>query len=62
MDLLEEATHKLHNGYFVDLFARQSNANAIGMYHKARRACCLRADATMPLQSMPRKCMHLAVL
>ena len=37
MDLLEEATHKLHNGYFVDLFVRQSNANAIGMYSKARR-------------------------
>lgn len=34
MDLLEDVTHKLHNGYFVDLFVRQSNSNAIGMYTK----------------------------
>ena len=49
MDLLEEATHKLHNGFFVDLFVRQSNANAIGMYHKASKACCMRTNAIMPL-------------
>ena len=36
MDLLEDVTHRLHDGYFVDLFVRQSNANAIGMYRKAR--------------------------
>jgi ribosomal protein S18 acetylase RimI-like enzyme len=34
MDILEEVTEKLHNGYFVDLYVRQSNANAIGMYRK----------------------------
>ncbi|EIE19634.1 catalytic subunit of N-acetyltransferase [Coccomyxa subellipsoidea C-169] len=34
MDLLESVTHKVHNGYFVDLFVRQSNSNAIGMYTK----------------------------
>jgi hypothetical protein len=37
MDLLEEVTHKVHDGYFVDLFVRQSNVNAINMYNKV---CC----------------------
>jgi ribosomal protein S18 acetylase RimI-like enzyme len=36
MDLLESVTHKLHDGYFVDLFVRQSNSNAIGMYTKVQ--------------------------
>lgn len=36
MDLLEEVTIKVHDGYFVDLFVRASNASAISMYNKAR--------------------------
>jgi ribosomal protein S18 acetylase RimI-like enzyme len=30
------AAHARHDGYFVDLFVRKSNAVAIGMYEKAR--------------------------
>jgi hypothetical protein len=36
MELLEAVTHKVHDGYFVDLFVRQSNENAITMYNKVR--------------------------
>jgi hypothetical protein len=36
MDLLEEVTVKVHDGYFVDLFVRASNTSAISMYNKAR--------------------------
>lgn len=39
MDLLEEVTQKVHDGFFVDLFVRQSNANAINMYKKVRPIC-----------------------
>ncbi len=34
MDLLEEVTEKVHDGYFVDLFVRVSNTSAITMYKK----------------------------
>mmetsp|Transcript_27297 Transcript_27297/g.69489 ORF Transcript_27297/g.69489 Transcript_27297/m.69489 type:complete len:175 (-) Transcript_27297:393-917(-) len=34
MNLLEGVTEKVHNGYFVDLFVRKSNAVAINMYEK----------------------------
>lgn len=34
MQLLEDITVKMHNGYFVDLFVRKSNASAIAMYGK----------------------------
>lgn len=34
MDSLEEITREVHDGYFVDLFVRVSNAVAIGMYEK----------------------------
>eukprot|EP00698_Gefionella_okellyi_P022424 TRINITY_DN7431_c0_g1_i1.p1 TRINITY_DN7431_c0_g1~~TRINITY_DN7431_c0_g1_i1.p1 ORF type:complete len:173 (+),score=23.57 TRINITY_DN7431_c0_g1_i1:58-576(+) len=34
MDILEEVTEKIHNGYFVDLFVRVSNVVAINMYKK----------------------------
>ncbi|KAL4442463.1 hypothetical protein ABPG77_005047 [Micractinium sp. CCAP 211/92] len=34
MGLLEDVTHQVHNGYFVDLFVRVSNAVAINMYTK----------------------------
>lgn len=34
MDLLEDTTIKMHNGYFVDLFVRVSNLAAIQMYEK----------------------------
>ena len=37
MGLLEDVTHTMHAGYFVDLFVRVSNAVAINMYLKARR-------------------------
>lgn len=37
MELLEEVTEKVHNGYFVDLFVRVSNTSAIAMYTKV---CC----------------------
>jgi len=33
MRLLEDITERTYNGYFVDLFVRQSNAVAIAMYH-----------------------------
>lgn len=36
MGLLEDVTHTMHAGYFVDLFVRVSNAVAINMYTKAR--------------------------
>lgn len=29
---LEGISEKMHNGYFVDLFVRKSNSNAITMY------------------------------
>eukprot|EP00891_Asterochloris_glomerata_P006904 jgi/Astpho2/6904/Aster-07901 len=32
MQILEDTTAKMHDGYFVDLFVRASNANAINMY------------------------------
>jgi N-terminal acetyltransferase B complex catalytic subunit len=34
MGELEEVTERAHDGYFVDLFVRESNALAIGMYEK----------------------------
>mmetsp|Transcript_13487 Transcript_13487/g.38338 ORF Transcript_13487/g.38338 Transcript_13487/m.38338 type:complete len:177 (-) Transcript_13487:210-740(-) len=34
MDLLEHVSEHIHNAYFVDLFVRQSNDVAIGMYTK----------------------------
>ena len=34
MRFLEDVSEKIHNGYFVDLYVRQSNALAISMYHK----------------------------
>mmetsp|Transcript_16453 Transcript_16453/g.28198 ORF Transcript_16453/g.28198 Transcript_16453/m.28198 type:complete len:175 (+) Transcript_16453:207-731(+) len=34
MQILEEVTEKVHNGYFVDLFVRKSNSIAINMYQK----------------------------
>lgn len=36
MDLLEEVTEKVHDGYFVDLFVRVSNTSAITMYKKVQ--------------------------
>ena len=32
MDELESISEKVHDGYFVDLFVRKSNVNAIAMY------------------------------
>ena len=32
MDELESISEKVHDGYFVDLFVRKSNGNAIAMY------------------------------
>jgi predicted acetyltransferase len=34
MQLLEDITEKVHNGYFVDLFVRCSNKTAQTMYNK----------------------------
>lgn len=34
MARLEDITEKVHDGYFVDLFVRASNAVAINMYTK----------------------------
>ena len=34
MARLEAVTEKVHNGYYVDLFVRASNAVAIAMYTK----------------------------
>jgi N-terminal acetyltransferase B complex catalytic subunit len=34
MLLLEDVTHRVHNGFFVDLFVRVSNGVAIRMYEK----------------------------
>eukprot|EP00195_Chlamydomonas_chlamydogama_P008686 CAMPEP_0202893452 /NCGR_PEP_ID=MMETSP1392-20130828/3036_1 /ASSEMBLY_ACC=CAM_ASM_000868 /TAXON_ID=225041 /ORGANISM="Chlamydomonas chlamydogama, Strain SAG 11-48b" /LENGTH=174 /DNA_ID=CAMNT_0049577795 /DNA_START=27 /DNA_END=551 /DNA_ORIENTATION=- len=34
MNLLEDVTEKVHDGYFVDLFVRKSNSVAIKMYEK----------------------------
>mmetsp|Transcript_43648 Transcript_43648/g.130871 ORF Transcript_43648/g.130871 Transcript_43648/m.130871 type:complete len:175 (-) Transcript_43648:141-665(-) len=34
MHVLEDVTENVHNGYFVDLFVRKSNAIAISMYEK----------------------------
>ena len=50
MDLLEEVTEKVHDGYFVDLFVRVSNISAITMYKKvscnsARSECCFESTA-----------------
>jgi N-terminal acetyltransferase B complex catalytic subunit len=36
MQVLEETTEKMHDGYFVDLFVRKSNTVAISMYEKVR--------------------------
>eukprot|EP00798_Chlamydomonas_sp_ICE-L_P021771 gene21771-28789_t len=35
MKILEDVTEKVHDGYFVDLFVRKSNAVAINMYEKS---------------------------
>jgi N-terminal acetyltransferase B complex catalytic subunit len=32
MDLLEKISEKVHNAFFVDLFVRESNSIAVGMY------------------------------
>lgn len=34
MDVLEQITDGIYNGYFVDLFVRASNNVAIGMYER----------------------------
>ncbi len=34
MTRLEAVTERVHNGYYVDLFVRASNAVAIAMYTK----------------------------
>ena len=34
IELLETITVQVHDGYFVDLFVRKSNATAINMYMK----------------------------
>eukprot|EP01125_Pyxidicula_operculata_P010475 TRINITY_DN3445_c0_g1_i1.p1 TRINITY_DN3445_c0_g1~~TRINITY_DN3445_c0_g1_i1.p1 ORF type:complete len:191 (-),score=15.89 TRINITY_DN3445_c0_g1_i1:45-617(-) len=34
MDILESVTEKIYEGFFVDLFVRASNQNAISMYEK----------------------------
>lgn len=34
MDMLEDVTEKVHDGFFVDLFVRVSNKAAIQMYNK----------------------------
>ena len=39
MQILEDTTAKMHDGYFVDLFVRASNANAINMYKNVRLSC-----------------------
>lgn len=36
MTMLEEVSDRVHHGYFVDLFVRVSNVNAISMYYKVR--------------------------
>ena len=36
IDILEDVTENPHEGYFVDLFVRVSNAAAITMYKKVR--------------------------
>ena len=38
MGQLEDITERVHNGYFVDLFVRASNAVAINMYEKVGRS------------------------
>ena len=34
MEMLEEVSDKMYSAYFVDLFVRESNSVAIGMYEK----------------------------
>jgi len=34
MNVLEDITTRMHDGYFVDLFVRASNKTAIQMYTK----------------------------
>ncbi len=34
MSMLEQVTDSVHRGYFVDLFVRISNVNALTMYNK----------------------------
>ena len=51
MDLLEEVTEKVHDGYFVDLFVRVSNTSAITMYKKV---CCISAKQYPCLRSSVR--------
>jgi N-terminal acetyltransferase B complex catalytic subunit len=41
MQLLEDITIKRHDGYFVDLFVRVTNAAAITMYEKVGGRCAL---------------------
>ena len=36
-NFMQDVTERVHNGYFVDLFVRKSNAVAISMYEKVNR-------------------------
>ena len=40
MDCLETVTER-DEGFFVDLFVRESNTSAINMYKKVRRGCVI---------------------
>jgi len=44
MARLEDITEKVHDGYFVDLFVRASNAVAISMYTKVLPPCSTISD------------------
>ena len=46
MERLEDVTEKIHDGYFVDLFVRASNAVAINMYTKV-------SSSTLPVSCIP---------
>ncbi len=72
MTRLEAVTEKVHNGYYVDLFVRASNAVAINMYtkvgsspagfHATTQLCCFSAMASVSLPSVLQGGLHLCTI
>ena len=59
--MAQDVTERVHNGYFVDLFVRKSNAVAINMYEKVGgwdkssfRVSCSQYSGMSSLVGVPR--------
>lgn len=61
MDFLENITEKVHQGYFVDLFVRVSNAAAIHMYKKVGNSN-VALNSTMTSQTQRKECQEALIM